>query len=108
MRSLGQDFVAPDILRIEVRNALLKAERRGLLLPHEADEALADLDSAIDVVRPQSALDDIYRLGRAEALSFFDACYLDCAIGLGVALASRDGALLAAAQRRGLLVSDLR
>lgn len=99
---------APDVLRLEIRNALLKAERRGLLEAGDADAALNELDALIQFLPRAADLNAVYRLGRAHGLSFFDACYLDCALSRHIPLASRDAALIAAAHRCRLKVEDLR
>lgn len=104
----GADFVAPVVLGLEVRNVLLKAERRGLISPLDALAAIEAMEIIVRL-RPLPAVQEpIYVLARAERLSYFDACYLDLALRENAALASRDGPLLAAALRQGVTVEDLR
>jgi predicted nucleic acid-binding protein len=47
-------------------------------------------------------------LARRQGLSFYDALYLKVALEAAAAIASRDGALLQAAERCGLVAIDLR
>ena len=67
------DFIAPMLLWIELRNILLVAERRKRLKAGEAENALAalaQLGIALDS-DPSSA--DVLRLARGHGLSGYDA-----------------------------------
>lgn len=108
LRARGGRFTAPWVFAVEIRNAMLKAERRGLIAPEDALAAVHDLDAIVDLRPPSGELEQIYRIARSERLSFFDACYLDLALREDAVLASRDGPMLEAATRRGLGVEDLR
>jgi predicted nucleic acid-binding protein len=104
-------FVAPALLRFELQNTLLRGERRKLIKPGLVDSALSALFAAVELKPTRE--DEVYfaallALARAEQLSIFDAAYLELALAESAALASRDGALLAAATRRGAAVYDLR
>lgn len=104
-------FVAPAIFAVELRNALLKAERRRLIGPAQSERALVFADALIETETPDfttGGLTPVVGLARAERLSFYDAAYLDLAARKGAELASRDVSLLEAARRRGLIVHDLR
>jgi len=103
--------IAPAIFAIELRNALLKLERRGAISSSQVDTALARLgllvavqDGPGEAVNPEGLLS----LARAEMLSVFDATYLDLALRERAAVASCDAPLMDAARRRGLQVHDLR
>jgi predicted nucleic acid-binding protein len=104
-------LIAPAIFAFEVRNALIRAERRGMIGSDAVDEASAQVSLVVEL-RPWSdrPVDFVRLLGlaRREGLSLFDTAYLDLALREGAMLASRDGPLLEAAVRRGLGVSDLR
>lgn len=107
----GVRFLAPYIFPAECRNLLLRAERRGGLTAAEVDEALVFIAKlAVQVAPPLDATghDDVLALARRERLSLYDALYLNAAVDAGARLASRDGALLAAASRCGLATLDLR
>ncbi len=102
-------LIAPGIFAFELRNALLRAERRRMTASDLVDRALAEFSELVEL-RPWTAADlgRLTALARQEALSFFDAAYLDLAESEGAALASRDRRLLEAAVRRGIPVHDLR
>ncbi len=108
LRGAGEDFVAPEIFAVEIRNVLLKAERRRLITPEQADRAVAGFDGLVTLLAGAHDLERLYRLAREDTLSLFDAFYLDLAIAQAAELASRDGPLLASARKRGVAVRDLR
>jgi predicted nucleic acid-binding protein len=95
---------------IEVRQALTKLERRGVIPEAALDEPLGQLETGLTLGPPLEAHDlaRILALARHDRLAFYDAVYLDMAVESGVPLASRDGPLLAAATRLGVPVIDLR
>lgn len=103
--------IAPAIFAFEVRNALLRFERRGAIQPSQVDEASATIETLAELHPWRAAPADFVRqlaLARREGLSLFDTAYLDLALREGAALASRDGPLLDAARRQGIEVRDLR
>lgn len=102
-------FLAPSLFRLEVRNAVVRLERRKLVPLASIDANLARLEVAITFAPFPTDADllAIVDLGRAEQLSLFDASYLNLALRNAAALASRDEVLLAAAKRRGVHVYDL-
>ena len=101
---------APALFRLEVRNALHRLERRGVLDVGHADERLMLLEGQIRFERPDdhAQLSRTVACARAVGLSVYDATYLETAIRLGAALASRDVALLDAAEEGGVTTVDLR
>lgn len=104
-------FIVPDVFPVEVRNALLSAERRDKWRIAETESALELLGQLGIVVYPPLHgidLDEAFRLARAERLSMYDGLYLMLTIENYATLASRDAALLAAAQRRGRDTYDAR
>lgn len=109
--SRADDFEAPAIFAAETRNVALKLERRGIVKPPRVDAWLTSLEARVILIPDaddSAARDMLVALSRAEMLGYFDAIYLDLALRRNAGLASRDGALLAAAARRGLSVFDLR
>ncbi len=104
-------FVVPHIFPSELANFLLVAERDKRIFASRSREVLDDF-AAYDVsVRDTPSLGEIgalLALARSEGLSAYDATYLDVASREGLILASRDGALLRAASRRGVQVRDVR
>lgn len=111
LRTANVQFVSPFVFALEVRNALLKAERQKKCSPKVTDEAidfianqLVTLESPPD----ENLLAAIVELARSERLSFFDAAYLEAAARLPGTLATRDSAMLQAAARHNVLAYDAR
>jgi len=112
LRALANaDFVAPYIFGFELRNGVLRAERQKRLSREAADLAVADLLGAVvrldDPPGPE-IMEAAFDIARTSGLSFYDACYLELAQRMGAELASRDGALVAAAEKFGLRAYDAR
>lgn len=104
-------FAAPAVFDLEVRNSLLRLERSAALRPIRYEAALLELGLLdIELETPISTARNVAlaALARRERISLFDAHYLDLALLRGADLASRDGGLLAAAQRHGVRTQDLR
>lgn len=102
-------FEAPAIFDWEVRNVLLKVDRRGALPSEGYEEALL-FHTALDVQlhAPAIDMDELGVLARGSRLSLFDAAYFALALEKGWPLASRDDALLKAAADAGIECFDLR
>jgi predicted nucleic acid-binding protein len=99
--------IVPGVWHLELGNVLLQAEKRGRI--GAADLALrlaliADLPIAVDPETTGRAWREILLLARAEALTTYDAAYLELAIRRGRALLTRDGELADAAKRNGIVV----
>jgi predicted nucleic acid-binding protein len=101
---------APFVFQVEMRHALLKLERQGLVSATALDADLAALETAIEVAPAPSDQDfrRLVALARTEALGLYDAAYIDLAIIRGEGLASRDAAMLDVAARHGVIRHDLR
>lgn len=101
------DGFGPGLLRTEVVNVLAMAERRNRITAAMAERFLTRLEAlpiAHEASPEPDVLRDIMRLARTEKLSVYDATYLELALRLQSGLASRNGALRAAAQRLGVAV----
>lgn len=99
------EALVPSIWPLEIANVLLVAERRKRLT--EADslrfvELLRNLPITIDHESSERALSEVLFLGRQQALSSYDASYLELAMREGVALATRDGVLRKASEKCGV------
>ena len=94
--------LVPPVWHVEVRSALLGAERRGRISPTNVDDCLR----RVDVLPVQSDLapnlDAAFALARGRRLSVYDALYLELAIRADAPLATLDAALSAAAVAEGL------
>lgn len=109
--AMGIRFLAPYIFPSECRSLLLKAERRGSMSQADVETAL-DFVAALDLqtLPPPDRVghDQALSLARSEDLSVYDALYLKAALEGSARVASRDGALIRAAERRRLTIFDLR
>jgi predicted nucleic acid-binding protein len=107
----SHSFTAPHIFPAEIRNAFLSLEWRGRLTIDETDRAIGALLSygiAIEPPPDQPDFDRILALARRERLTVYDTLYLWDAMRGGYTLASKDGDLLAAAQRNAVEIRDVR
>lgn len=108
LRQLETDLAhTPALWRLEVGNALLSSIRRKRLTPADATEFLYLLDQLnieIDQEMSARASHEIFSLASAQGLTTYDATYLDLAMRLGLPLATRDKALIAAANRVGVKI----
>jgi predicted nucleic acid-binding protein len=103
LESFGTDrAVVPSLWTLEIANVLLVAERRGRITHAQSEHFLAllkllpiDLDLDVDHAEVMAA-------GRLHGLSAYDAAYLVVALRHGLAIASLDAALCAAAESSGV------
>jgi len=106
LRRLDRDqAVVPAIWPLEIANILAVAERRKRIAAADAAQfvsLLETLNIRIDAAAPERGLREILALARAEALSSYDAAYLDLALREGLDLATRDQPLRQAAGRLGV------
>ncbi len=97
--------IAPALWPLEVGNALLIAERRGRLPgDHRARilRHLADLPIVLDDETAARAWRETSAIAEAQALTLYDAAYLELAARLALPLATLDRPLREAAQRVGV------
>jgi predicted nucleic acid-binding protein len=106
LAALHSDFVmVPPVWPLEISNGLIMAERRGRISPQVRDDFVALIDSIDIRVEPVDAVSvfaTIMPLARRERLTAYDASYLELAMRLGLALATLDADLTAAARRVGV------
>lgn len=97
--SSDHELVAPDLLRIEVCSALLKALRRGDL---EADHVTESIDLLADAgirwVPAVDLLEQAFPIARHHGGSIYDAVYAAAAKNLDAALITNDSKLAAVAK----------
>jgi predicted nucleic acid-binding protein len=97
--------VAPQLWPLEALNGLLSAQRRGRIDAAGRRELLAQLHQLPITIDPETAgqaWSAVQALAEANALTAYDAAYLELAARLGVPLATRDRLLVAAAERLGV------
>jgi len=99
--------LVPNLWHLEIANVLALAERRRRITAADIAEYLAllgDLELRVDETTSAHAFGRVLDLARRERLTAYDASYLELAMRLGVPLATKDGALGAAASRLGVAV----
>jgi predicted nucleic acid-binding protein len=98
-----QPLVAPDIMPLEVANALWKKTRRGDVPAGELQPAVTRLlASDITLVSTVSLLERALRLAVELGHPVYDCVYIVLAEDRGAPLATSDARLRAAARARGL------
>jgi predicted nucleic acid-binding protein len=107
-----EEVLVPSIWPLEVANGIHSGERRGQLdVAHSARflTLLRELDITVDMAGAERILSVVLELARTQHLSSYEAAYLELAMREGIALATMDDILRAAAGRVGVpLVNDLR
>lgn len=101
----GNGARVPSLWHLEVANVLRQAERRSRISEAATAnrlELLAELPIITDGETVLRAWNSILALARAQTLTVYDATYLELAARLGVAIASKDRKLLAAATKLGM------
>ena len=97
----GGAFV-PQVWHLEVRNALLVAERRGRISPGGTTARLKSLKELPIYTDTEPDLETALELARRHRLEINDAMYLELAARRNEALATLDAALVRAATAAGL------
>lgn len=109
-RVVEHGAVVPSLWRLEVANVLRNAVRKGRGDAAFAQASLARLARFPITVDPETdayAWGAIRTISEAEALTPYDAAYLELALRKGLPLATADTALIAAAKRRQVQVHSL-
>ena len=98
----SESWWVPALWHLEVANALLVAERRGVI-PSSASDLFRARLQALPIETDATPLQDseprILAIARVQGLSSYDAAYLELAQRLGASLASFDRRLNEAGQR---------
>lgn len=90
----GSEFVAPDILPLEIASVLLRKERRGDLRGGTAAAALLDLDQVgCDLVSHAPLLKRATALSEKHRLGILDCLYLVVARDSGLPLVTCDSGM---------------
>jgi predicted nucleic acid-binding protein len=106
-RSTNEQVVVPAHWFAEMANGLLAGERRGRTAPDRVVafvHRLDKLDLEVDGIGPADTFGAVLPLARAHRLTIYDALYLELAERRGLALATLDGELAAAARSVGVEV----
>jgi predicted nucleic acid-binding protein len=101
------EMLVPRLWHLEIANVLLVGERRGRCTQADTTTWLAFLGGLpiiVDVATEAQAWSDTIALGRLHGLSAYDAAYLELAMREGVAIATLDAKLEAAATAVGVAI----
>jgi predicted nucleic acid-binding protein len=102
--------VVPPLWHLEIAHIVLSAERRRRLTQTEAQgylDLLRQLRIDTDAAPPERARADTLHLAREQALSVYDASYLDLAMRRRLPLATLDTGLQRAARAVGVDLIEL-
>lgn len=103
-RIAADNVYVPRIWHLEIRNALLVAERRKRLSRRMADERLDALSVLPIQTDNEPSLHRTMALARTYDTSFYDALYLELALRMRAELATLDTSLRIAASKQGIPV----
>lgn len=96
-------MIVPGVFWYEIRNALVRAERRGRIDGAASGSFLAQLGELQTEVDSDHDEGRTLALARRHALTFYDAAYLETAMRREARLATLDSALATAAALEGVL-----
>ena len=102
----SETALVPQLWHLEVRSALLAAERRGRISVDEVEERLRFLLELPIQTDTEPNLGTALALARKHDLSFYDALYLELALRCGGAMATLDAALARAAGAEGVALVE--
>lgn len=106
----GEKAAAPPLLFFELSNALSMAVKRGRIektTKHGLLNFFSHLPINLDEDATRMALTSTQALAEKHTLTVYDASYLELALRCGVPLATKDKALIRAAQAEGVILEDL-
>ena len=98
--------LVPQFWHLEVRSALLGAERRGRISVDEVNERLSRLGELPVRTDTEPQFGTAFALARTHRLSMYDAVYLELAQRSDAPLATLDKALARAAGAAGLALTE--
>ena len=98
-----EEALVPQLWHVEVRSALLAAERRGRIRSDEVDERLRSLGELPVRTDSDPRLGAALALARTHNLSIYDAMYLELAQRLDAPLVTLDKALASTTHATGLV-----
>jgi predicted nucleic acid-binding protein len=104
------ELVAPDLLHLEVGNAIVRAVRRGMIRESSGDSAIrTHLPRAVRLMRMDGRGYDAFELAWRFGGSVYDAAYLLLAAALNVPVITHDAQMLktaAAASIKAHAIAD--
>ena len=99
--ALERGALTPGVWWYELRNALIVNERRGRLSAEDTRAILADLNEMNIATDAWHDTQTVLGLARQNALSVYDAAYIEVALRRGLPLATLDQRLSQAAAASG-------
>ena len=93
--------LVPQLWHLEVRSALIGAERRGRMRADEVEDCLRRIGDLPVRTDTEPDLGTAFALARTHRLSIYDALYLELAVRADASLATLDKALANAAVTEG-------
>lgn len=100
-----EDLTVPWLFWVEIRNALLMAERRKRLAAPKVEELLTRLDALGLTLDTTPNYATVLSLCRDHRLTAYDALYLELALRRRATLATGDARLAQAARATGVTVA---
>jgi predicted nucleic acid-binding protein len=100
-RAFRESVAVPQHWLLEVANGLIRGERRLRTSAQRSERflaQLAELETEVDPTEPERVASVLAPLARRHRLSIYDAAYLELAGRRGLALATLDSSLAAAAR----------
>lgn len=97
-----ESTVVPAVFWYELRNVLVRSDRRGRIDPVETETFLQYLSSYSLMLDFEHDEARVLQLARTHRLTVYDAAYLETALRFGADLATLDDALAEAALREGV------
>jgi predicted nucleic acid-binding protein len=104
---IAHGALVPSSFWHEVFHGLARLTRRGIVQLDEIEVFIKDvsaLDFSIDPARETNEMIALYQLSQQNALSIYDAGYLELALRSGLPLATNDKALASAARDNGVVL----
>lgn len=98
--------LVPQVWHLEIRSALIGAERRGRIRADEIEDSLRRIGELPIRTDTEPDLGAAFALARARRLSMYDALYLELARRYEAALATLDAALASAALAEGVVLIE--
>ena len=98
----GEQAIVPGIFWYEVRNILVRAERRGRIESQDTGHFLSRLDALGIVIDREHNEEFVLALARRHQLTVDDAAYFETALRRQARIATLDNALAAASVRESV------
>jgi predicted nucleic acid-binding protein len=92
----GQHWIAPDLIRLEVANALWKRALKGDMVPAQASAALTELELLVEILPSVGHQWRALEIALTMAHPVYDCVYVAMAEAMGLRLVTADRRLITA------------